>query len=290
MLRISETELIINPDNSVYHLGVKPEQVAKTIITVGDPDRIDDFLPHFSSIEMDISRREFRTMTGICNKKRLTVISTGIGTDNVDIVLNELDALFNVDFSTRLPKETLTTLRLIRVGTSGTIQSDIPIGSFIASAAAIGLDGLMHSYKRDNSTAQEWEQDLLAFEKMKEYPMRPYITFADAEIFNAFLPHGFQPGITVTANGFYAPQGRQVRAKAAYPDIINTLSKYSRSTFRVTNLEMETAGIFGLAEVLGHKAISLNAILANRKTGEFSKNPAVVMDAMITKTLAIITA
>ncbi|MCH8554319.1 MAG: nucleoside phosphorylase [Schleiferiaceae bacterium] len=289
MLHISRTELIINPDNSVYHLGIKPREVSETIITVGDPDRIDNFLPHFSSVEMDLSRREFRTVTGICNHKRLTVISTGIGTDNVDIVLNELDALFNVDFTTRLPKEKLTSLTIIRVGTSGTIQNDIPIGSFIVSAAAIGLDGLMHSYERDNFAAREWERDLIAFAKMQEFPLQPYITFANSQALNTFLPHGFQPGITVTANGFYAPQGRQIRAKAAFPNLIEKLSHFHRSTFRVTNLEMETAGIYGLAEVLGHKAISLNAILANRVTGEFADNPTAVVDELIAKTLAVVT-
>jgi uridine phosphorylase len=284
MKRIAETDLILNADGSAYHLNLLPGDVADTVITVGDQDRVAEITRYFDYIELKKGKREFITHTGRIGNKRLTVISTGIGTDNIDIVLNELDALVNIDFNTRLPNTNLRSLNIIRIGTSGAVQADIPIDSLLASTAAFGLDALMHYYKQDISAL---DQELLtAFQSAlpNDYKLLPYIASADSSLLTA-LAQDVPQGITITAPGFYAPQGRQVRAENIMPDLMTIVQNFNSTGQRITNLEMETAGIYGLAAALGHKAISFNVILANRAIQTFSKQPAIIMDHHIKQLL-----
>lgn len=280
MNRISETDLILNADGSAYHLNLLPGDIADTVITVGDPDRVNEVSKYFDSIELKKGKREFITHTGHIGNKRLTVISTGIGTDNIDIVLNELDALVNVDFETRMVQATLRSLNIIRIGTSGTVQADIAVDSLLASSAAFGLDSLMSFYKQ-NLTPKE--TDLLAAFKTAlpaGASLSPYFASADGILLST-LGDGIQQGITITAPGFYSPQGRQVRAVGAIPQLMDIIQHFNFHGNRITNLEMETAGIYGLSARLGHKALSYNVILANRATKKFSRQPAKIMDHYI---------
>jgi len=281
---IAESELILNRDGSVYHLHLLPGDVADTVITVGDPDRVSRVSRYFDRIELKKSKREFVTHTGILNGKRITVMSSGISTDNIDIVLNELDALVNIDLKTRLPKTQLKKLNIIRIGTSGAIQSDIPVDSLLVSKAAFGLDTLMHYYKQN---INEPEQQLLNALKQvlpKDGGFVPYIASADTGLMSE-LGHDVLHGITFTAPGFYAPQGREIRACSAYPEFMNALQQFNLNGQRITNLEMETAGIYGLSAALGHRAISFNIILANRSTQTFSKQPEKIVDNYIRQLL-----
>lgn len=278
--KISETDLIINPDGSIYHLNLLPEDVASTVITVGDPDRVSEITKHFDKIELKKGKREFLTHTGYLGKKRVTVLSTGIGTDNIDIVFNELDALVNIDFKSRTVKSDLTSLDIIRIGTSGAIQPDLPMGTILASSYGLGLDALMRYYVQEQS-AQELEiLDGIHQHFSNLSGIQPYLTAADSSLLN-HIGAGMEQGITVTAPGFYAPQGRQVRAKNAIPNLITQLNSFNHSGLRITNLEMETAGIYALAKALGHKALSVNAILASRVNFEFSKEPNAVVNKAI---------
>lgn len=284
MNRISETDLILNADGSAYHLNLHPGDIADTVITVGDPDRVGEVSKYFDFIELKKGKREFITHTGTIGNKRLTVLSTGIGTDNIDIVFNELDALVNIDFSTRSVNQTLRSLNIIRIGTSGAVQADIAIDSLLLSSAAFGLDPLMHYYKQ---TLSGTEQDLLnAFKATlpADAILSPYVASAGANLLSK-LGNGEQQGITITAPGFYSPQGRQVRAIAAIPNLMNIIQQFNFEGQRITNLEMETAGIYGLAASLGHQAISCNVILANRITQKFSMQPVKIMDHYIKQLL-----
>jgi uridine phosphorylase len=283
---ISPADLIINSDGSIYHLNLLPEDVAETIITVGDPDRVSEVSKHLDRIELKKGKREFMTHTGYLGKKRITVISTGIGTDNIDIVFNELDALVNIDFQTRTIKQKLTSLNIIRIGTSGAIQPDVPMGTILASSFGIGMDSLMQYYLQEPSAD---EASLLASfnahiaQQLKG--VSPYITAADPGLLKQ-MGREMQQGITVTAPGFYAPQGRQVRAKNVIPDLIGLLNSFNYedgqvNKFRITNLEMETAGIYALARTLNHKALSVNAILASRVNQSFSPDPAAAVQKAI---------
>ena len=277
---IVETDLILNTDGSVYHLNILPEDLADTIITVGDPDRVAEVSQHFDRIELKKGKREFITHTGTIGTKRITVLSTGIGTDNIDIVLNELDALVNVDFNTRLPKTSLTSLKIIRIGTSGAIQEDIAIDSILVSEFALGLDVLMRFYIQ-NMTDEE--HSILNEMKNHFHPVDEfwsYISSADAGLLK-HIGYDLQHGITITAPGFYSPQGREVRAKNAIPNLISRLQAFRLHAHRFTNLEMETAGIYALYTALGHRALSVNAILASRVKKEFSKNPEKIIDKAI---------
>lgn len=283
MSKIAESDLIINPDGSVYHLNLLPEDIADTIITVGDPERVAEVSKHFDNVEVRKSKREFVTHTGYLNSKRISVVSTGIGTDNIDIVLNELDALVNIDFENRIVKDEIKQLEIIRLGTSGTIREDIPTGSILASTHGLGLDSLMNFYNR-KLTGDELllENNLNCY--FEHDDLVPYITAANGKLLDK-ISAGFERGITVTAPGFYAPQGRNVRAKSSLPNLIDKLSKYSFEGHIITNLEMETAGIYALANVFGHKAVSINAIVANRLKFEFAKDPDAVIQKMITSVL-----
>jgi uridine phosphorylase len=279
--QIPESELVVNQDGSIYHLRLKPEQVADTILLVGDQNRVGRISRYFDSIEHEVQFREFVTHTGYVGEKRISVLSTGIGTDNIDIVLNELDALFNVNLQTREIKQNPVSLNLIRVGTSGTFQADIPVGSLVLSKAAVGLDALMGFYVYEKDEVQL--EFLKAFSKHMgpDFPINPYFFEAHQDLFEQLLTEDFIPGITATCAGFYGPQGRALRAPIAVQNLIPKLASFSFEETRLTNFEMETSGIFGMASILGHKACSINAILANRANGTFSKNPAADVEFLI---------
>ena len=278
-MKISESDLIINPDGSIYHLNLLPEDIADTIITVGDQDRVAEVSKHFDSIELKKGKREFITHTGYLGKKRISVISTGIGTDNIDIVFNELDALVNINFETRTVNQELKSLNIIRVGTSGSIREDIEVGSILASSYGLGLDALMSYYEQDLSI-----EDTYLLQQIKAHlpvlKSEPYLTPASSLLLKQ-IAFDMPQGITATAPGFYAPQGRQVRAKLSVSNLIEKLSSFETKNQRITNLEMETAGIYALASALGHQALSVNAILAHRLKLQFAPEPDKIVEKMI---------
>lgn len=280
MSQISNADLIINQDGSIYHLNLLPEDVADTVITVGDPDRVSEVSRYFDRIELKKGKREFITHTGYIASKRITVLSTGIGTDNIDIVLNELDALVNIDFKTRKVKDQLKSLEIIRIGTSGTVQNDIPMDSILVSEYGLGLDALMQYYVHELNGDEELLLDAIRSHFHHLKGISPYITAANSTLLER-IGKGLTKGITVTAPGFYSPQGREVRAKSAFPGLVELFSNFLSGNQRITNLEMETAGIYALAKAMGHKAISVNAILASRVKFEFSNNPAKIIDQAI---------
>ncbi len=286
MNKIPESELILNPDGSIYHLNLQADQVADTIIFVGDPDRVPKVSKHFDRIDTKVSKREFVTHTGELQGKRLSVISTGIGTDNIDIVLTELDALVNIDLKNRTIKEEKTSLEIVRIGTSGSLQKDIPVDSLVASSHGLGLEGLMHYYDFSND-ANETLIFLELMRSVKEdfgFPLRPYLITGNEELRKRLAPD-FLSGITATCSGFYGPQGRNLRLKASQEHLLTGLGEFRYNDLRITNFEMETAGIYGLAKLLGHKALSLNAILANRVEQTFSKDPKGLVEGLIEMTL-----
>jgi uridine phosphorylase len=290
MNRIAESELIINSRGAVYHLDVRPEELADTIITVGDPDRVGEVSKHFDSVETKRNHREFVTHTGYIGKKRVSVVSTGIGTDNIDIVVNELDALVNIDFESRTVKSKLTQLTIVRVGTSGALQADVPVDSFVASTHGIGIDNLLNFYRQENN--EEELQLVSAFvthTQMGSKYATPYIASAGPSVQKHFVD-GFHHGVTITCPGFYGPQGRVLRLGLTNPDLIDQLTSFRYGNHRITNFEMETSGIYGLGKLLGHQCLSLSAIVANRVQKEFSKDGAKAVENLIVKTLGIITA
>ena len=279
-MSLPESDLIINTDGSIYHLNLLPEDVADTVITVGDPDRVVEVSKHFDTIELKKGKREFITHTGLLGNKRITVISTGIGTDNIDIVLNELDALVNINFENREINKNLTSLNIIRVGTSGSVQDDIPMGCIMASSFGLGMDSLMNYYQLQNTLH---EQHMLehAEKHFVDFPkLNPYISAGSEHLLNT-IGKGMPHGVTVTAPGFYGPQGRKLRAKNSVDNFVDLLTKFNHDGNRITNLEMETAGIYALANLLGHQAISINAILASRTKLEFAKEPGRIIDGAI---------
>lgn len=272
MNNIPETELILNSDGSVYHLNLLPNDISNTILHVGDPDRVEMVASFFQKTEIKKQKREFITVTGIFNGKRITVISTGIGTDNIDIVYNELDALVNINLKTRKVKETLTALNLIRIGTSGSLQEEIKTDSFVFSKYGLGLDGLLHYYKLKNT---DEENDMIrAFRKSySSFPTLPLPYLAScSEALEKKISDGMHKGITVSCPGFYAPQGRQLRYELMYPQLIDHLTLFGHNKWKITNFEMETSAMYGLASVLGHQCCSVNLIVANRITKQFSGN------------------
>lgn len=288
MNRIPESELIINERGAVYHLNCRPEEVATTIITVGDPDRVAAVSKYFDKTEYRNRHREFVTHTGYIGNKRLTCVSTGIGPDNIDIVLNELDALVNIDFEKRKVKETLTRLNIIRLGTSGSLQQDIPVDSFVASSHGLGLDNLMHFYRQENN--EEENQLIQAFSthtQLLSGKIAPYIHMAGASLIKHFTKD-YHHGITVTCPGFYGPQGRILRLGLGYPMLIDRLTEFQFGNNRITNFEMETAAIYGLGNALGHHCVSLSAIVANRISKQFSANGQLAVDNLIKRSLQII--
>ena len=288
MNRIAESELIINERGAVYHLNCRPEEIATTIITVGDPDRVKEVSKYFDTIEFNNTHREFITHTGFIGKKRISCVSTGIGPDNIDIVLNELDALVNIDFDTRTIKEKLTPLNIIRLGTSGSLQKNIPVDSFVASTHGLGLDNLMNFYRVKNN--EEEIQILQAFNthtQLSNGNIAPYIHMASVHLLKHFT-NNYHQGITVTCPGFYGPQGRVLRLGLAQPQLINNLTSFNFGNYSITNFEMETSAIYGLGYLLGHHCVSLSAIVANRISREFSKNGNLAVENMIKQSLEII--
>lgn len=282
---IKESELILNPDGSIYHLNLRPEHIADHIITVGDPDRVDVVTKHFDKIDFKTHKREFHTQTGEYKGKRITVISTGIGTDNIDIVLNELDALVNINLETRTIKEKLSSLNIIRIGTSGSIQKEIPIDSFLISEYASGFDSLLHFYNSEHIQHKEISNALTEHTNWFTNKSKPYVVKCDDHLLKKLSSHKTHKGFTATNVGFYGPQGRILRLPIQDIDLNKKLASFNYKGQPITNLEMETAGIYGLSKLLGHKALSMNAIIANRATGKFSKNPKVVVEKLITYTL-----
>ncbi len=284
-MSLAHSELIINTDGSIYHLNLLPEDIATNIIFVGDQDRVSKVSKYFDSIEIKKGKREFITHTGHLNGHRITVISTGIGTDNIDIVLNELDALVNIDFKTRKIKEKHTQLNIIRIGTSGAIQKDIPVDSFLMSEYVIGFDGLLHFYETKLPSYKEISNAFIEHTQWSSNKATPYILKYDEELGKKILSNRIRLGFTATNTGFYAPQGRSLRLGVQDPELNSKISSFKYQKLKITNLEMETSGIYALASLLNHKAISLNCILANRSTKDFSKKPNKAMENLIQYTL-----
>ncbi|EDM43104.1 phosphorylase family protein [unidentified eubacterium SCB49] len=283
--KLAPSELILNDDGSIYHLALKPGQIADTIITVGDPERVMDIAKHFDTIELEVQRREFKTITGRYKNKRLTIVSTGIGTDNIDIVFNELDALVNIDFESRTIKPMHTALTFVRIGTSGAIQSEIPINSFLISEKAVGFDNLLHFYSNTDFLDIPFSEALKEHAQWSKQKSDPYVVCGDTQLIKHFSTNDFVKGITATNVGFYAPQGRKLRLELQDNNLNHKLQMFTYKQQKITNLEMETSGIYGLSMLLGHRAISLNAILANRANGTFSDSPKKAVNLLIVRTL-----
>ena len=284
-MKIKASELILNENGSIYHLNLLPEQLAQTIITVGDPNRVSRVSRHFEKLEHKVEKREFHTHTGYYNGKRLSVVSTGIGPDNIDIVFNELDALVNIDFNTRSPKEKLSSLNLIRIGTSGSIQKEIPVDSFLISENSIGFDGVLHFYRNENIQDLDFAEAFMKHLNWFERKAHPYVVPADADLVKQLSSSETFKGITATNIGFYGPQGRVLRLPLQDDAMNDKIASFSYKKLKITNMEMETATMYGLANLLGHRSVSMNAIIANRATGDFSKNPKKIVDDLIVYTL-----
>ncbi|NHM02075.1 nucleoside phosphorylase [Flavobacterium difficile] len=282
---IKSSELILNPDGSVYHLNLKPENIAHDIIFVGDQERVSKITQHFDSIEFSTQKREFKTETGMYKGKRLTVQSTGIGPDNIDIVFNELDALVNVDLNTREINENHTALNIVRIGTSGSLQADIPVDSWVMSKYAIGLDNMLRSYLIEAHSVAELEDAFIAQTNWDVRKGRPTVVPCAEALENKIFSDKFHKGFTGTAGGFYGPQGRVVRLNIQDPQLNSKMDAFNYNGTRMTNLEMETSAIYGLGKLLGHNCLSLNAIIANRAVGEFSSNPEKTVNELIAYTL-----
>nr|WP_315253811.1 nucleoside phosphorylase [uncultured Flavobacterium sp.] len=284
-MAIQQSELILNPDGSVYHLNLKPEHIAHDIIFVGDQDRVSKITKHFDSIEFSTQKREFKTQTGTYKGKRLTVMSTGIGPDNIDIVINELDALVNIDLETRKPKEKLTSLSIIRIGTSGSLHADIPVDSFVMSQFGLGLDNMLRSYLVDAVSNAEMENAFIEHTNWDLQKGRPVVVPCSPILEKRIESDSMHKGITATAGGFYGPQGRVLRLNIQDPTLNSKMDNFLFEGNRITNLEMETSAIYGLSALLGHQALSLNAIIANRANGTFSSDPYKAVDELIAYTL-----
>ena len=283
-MALKETDLVLNSDGSVYHLNLLPKHISDTVLTVGDPSRVNAISQHFESIDFEMNRREFITQVGRYKGKRITVISTGIGTDNIEIFFTEIDALVNIDLKTREPKTRKKKLKIIRIGTSGSLQEDIPLGSYLLSDYAVGFDNLMSFYdlKQD-----ETEQSVAADIKRKlKLPFTPYVV-RGSEGLGRQIGGDMIVGNTVTTPGFYAPQGRAMRVPIKYPKLLDNLNEYHHkgADFWLTNFEMETAGYYAMARLLGHEAVSANAIIANRMKNQFSKDPNAIVEGLIQKVL-----
>lgn len=261
---IPESEFIINSDGSAFHLHIKPEQLSDKIVMMGDPDRVTMTASFFDSIECDIRSREFHTITGMYKGKRITALSHGIGTDNIDIVLTELDALANIDFNTRLVKDTFKQLTMVRVGTSGGMQPHCPVGSYVVSEKSIGFDGLIHYYAGSESVREkDFEEAFQRETGWSPYHCSPYVVSADEELIDR-IGYDMIRGVTISAIGFYGPQGRHVRLPLADPDLNAKIESFRFGEYSITNYEMESSAIAGLGKMMGHKAMTVCAIIANR--------------------------
>lgn len=284
-MKIKSSELILNPDGSVYHLNLRPEHLAENIIFVGDQNRVDRISRHFDTIEFSTQKREFKTHTGTYKGKRFSVISTGIGPDNIDIVVNEIDALFNIDLETREIKKELTSVNIVRIGTSGSLQADIPVNSFVLSQYGLGLDNMMRSYLIDDITDYAMEEAFIAHTHWDLRKGRPYFIQNSPWLEEKLSSDQTFKGITGTAGGFYGPQGRVLRLAIQDPELNHKIDNFTFNNYRITNFEMETSAIYGLAKLLGHHAVSLNTIIANRANGTFSEDPYAAVDQLILYTL-----
>ena len=287
MSRIAESELIINERGAVYHLDLRPEELAGTVVTVGDPDRVREISKYFDTIEVKRQHREFISHTGLIGKKRITVLSSGIGPDNIDIVMNELDALVNIDLESRTPRADLTALNIIRVGTSGSLQADIPVDSFVASTHGLGVDNLLNFYRLEqNNQEKELLHAFVTHTQVHNQIGQPYISSGAGSLLKHFVKD-FHQGITVTCPGFYGPQGRVLRLGVRNPHFVNRLTDFRFGQHRITNFEMETSAIYGLGRLLGHHCLALNAIVANRVAGEFSKDGKAAVEGLIKRFVGI---
>ncbi len=281
--------MILNGDGSIYHLRLRPENIADTVVLVGDQGRVGKVSKHFDAIEFSVQNREFLTHTGMIGSKRLTVMSTGIGTDNIDIVINELDALVNIDLNERVIKAEHRALNLIRLGTSGSLQEDIPVDSYLLSTHGIGFDGVLNYYDRSREVEDTalTEAFMQATEWGADFP-RPYIVAGSDRLIGQ-LQEGTHLGMTATANGFYGPQGRQLRLTPAVPDLNQRLNRFSHNGHRITNFEMETSALYGLGKALGHECATVCAIIANRFRKEYSRNHELTVEQLISFLLQKIT-
>lgn len=281
---IAASELIINSDGSIFHLHLRPEQLAEKIILVGDPGRVPLVASHFEEVECDVSSREFRTITGTCRGKRITALSTGIGCDNIDIVVNELDALANIDFSTRCVRDDIRQLQLVRIGTCGGIQPDTPEGTFVASETSIGFDGLLNFYAgRDEVCDLPFEQAFLRHMDWhgSQCMAHPYVVHADSGLVERIGLSDMVRGTTVACGGFFGPQGRQLRLPLADPDVKGKLESFAYNGRRITNIEMESSALAGLSLLLGHKAMTCCMVIANRRAGKANTNYKNSIDGLI---------
>lgn len=289
MIRIPESELIINNRGAIYHLDVKPEEIADTIIVVGDPERVNKVSKHFDKIEYEMQHREFITHTGYIGNYRLSVLSTGIGPDNIDIVFNELDALANIDFDSRMINPELKNLKIVRFGTSGSLQKDIPVDSIVASSHGLGLDNLLNFYSYQKSDDEKAMADAFVEQtKLDTAITNPYAFAGSERLLNKF-DKSFHKGITVTCPGFFGPQGRVLRLPVSSPGLIDRLTDFRFNQHRITNFEMETSAIYGLGKLMGHECLSVNAIIANRVVKEFSKDSNAAVENLIIKALEALT-
>ena len=279
---IEESELIINDDGSIFHLHIKPEQLADRVILVGDPGRVNLVASHFDTCECETSNREFHSITGTYKGKRITVLSTGIGCDNIDIVLNELDALVNIDFTTRTIKDNLRSLQIVRIGTCGGLQPDTPVGTFIASVKSIGFDGWLNYYGKRNEVCDlELEKAFTAHTSWLPQLPAPYVAVADPELLNRIAGDDMVRGITCACGGFYGPQGRRLRIPLADPELNSKVESFEYQGLRITNFEMESSAVAGLSSILGHKAMTCCMVLANRRAHKMNTNYKSDIDTLI---------
>lgn len=284
-MSIKQSELILNPDGSIYHLHLRPKDLATTIITVGDPDRVDQVSKYFDHIELKQQKREFKTHTGLYKNQRITVISTGIGSDNIDIVLNELDALVNIDFETRTLKNKLTALDIVRIGTSGALQDDIPVDSILISTHGLDINGMLPSYEIETIRNKAFEKAFCMHTEWNNDRAQPVLVENSKTLEHQLYESHILTGVTATCGGFYGPQGRMLRLEPKDSVFRNKLESFRYEDLKITNFEMETSAIYGLSKLLGHQACSMNAILANRANGSFSKKPDETIDNLIQYTL-----
>jgi len=283
---IAPSELIISPEGRIYHLDLLPTDIADNIIVVGDQERVERVSSYFDTIEVKISKREFVTHTGTIRGKKITVLSTGIGCDNIDIVINELDALVNIDFKTRLPNKQHRVLNIIRLGTSGSLQEDIPVDSFVISTFGLGFDGLLSFYDaKYDDIEDELKKEFLSQIQWDNDINTPYFVQGDDMLIKA-IGKGMHSGITATANGFYGPQGRVLRLPAKIPTLNEQLFNFKYKDFRITNFEMETSALYGLCAMLGHRSCTVCAIIANRFKKEYSKDYKKTVDLLIQNVLS----
>lgn len=283
---IKDSELILNSDGSIFHLHLNPEDISDQIILVGDPARVDSIAGLFEKVDLATQNREFKTVTGWYNQKKLTVISTGIGTDNIDIVLNELDALVNIDLKTREIKKEKKSLEIVRIGTSGGLQPDLPVNSYVVSQKSIGFDGMLNFYaNREDYCDLPFEIAFKQFTNWNDSLPTPYVVDASRQLFLKFRDPEFYTGVTISAPGFYGPQGRELRLPLAVPELNRQIEMFSFDGLKITNFEMESSAIYGLSKMLGHKALTVCLIIANRVALTANENYRDEMKKLVVKVL-----